>query len=51
MLLNTVELSNEQLLRTAYAAVPAGSLRSRAAFFVIAPQQNCGRYTALAHRR
>jgi len=36
-------LSNEQLLLTAHAAVAAGSLRSPAAFFMIAPQQNCGR--------
>jgi len=35
-------LPNEQLLLKAHAAVAAGSLRS-AAFFVIAPQQNCGR--------
>jgi hypothetical protein len=34
---------NKQLLLTAHAAVAAGSLRSRAAFFMIAPQQNCGR--------
>jgi len=36
--------SNEQLLLTAHALEAAGSLRSPAAFFVIAPQQNCGRY-------
>ena len=36
-------LSNEQLLLAAHAAVAAGSLRSPAAFFMIAPQQNCGR--------
>jgi hypothetical protein len=31
-----------QLLLTAHTAVAAGSLRSPAAYFVIAPQQNCG---------
>jgi hypothetical protein len=35
---------NEQLLLTAHAAVAAGSLRSPAAFFMIAPQQSCGRW-------
>ena len=34
---------NEQLLLAAHATVAAGSLRSPAAFFMIAPQQNCGR--------
>jgi hypothetical protein len=33
---------NKQLLLTAHAAAAAGSLRSRAAFFMIAPQQNAG---------
>jgi len=36
-------LPNEQLLLTAHTGVAAGSLRSPAAFFLIAPQQNCGR--------
>jgi hypothetical protein len=35
--------ANEQLLLKAHAAEAAGSLRSPAAFFMIAPQQNCGR--------
>jgi len=35
--------SNGQLLLAAHAAVAAGSLSSPAAFFMIAPQQNCGR--------
>jgi hypothetical protein len=35
--------SNEQLLLAAHGAVAAGSLRSPTAFFIIAPQQNCGR--------
>jgi hypothetical protein len=34
---------NEQLLLAAHAAIAAGSLRSPASFFMIAPQQNCGR--------
>jgi hypothetical protein len=39
-------LPNEQLLLTAPRSEAAGSLRSPAAFFIIAPQQNCGRYVA-----
>ena len=35
---------NEQLLLSAPLSEAAGSQRSPAAFFVIAPQQNCGRY-------
>lgn len=38
--------ANEQLLPTARASEAAGSLRSPAASFMIAPQQNCGRYAA-----
>jgi len=34
---------NEQLLQTAHALEAAGSLRSPAAFLVVAPLQNCGR--------
>jgi len=34
---------NEQLLLAAHTAEAARSLRSRAAFLMIAPQQNCGR--------
>jgi hypothetical protein len=34
---------NEQLLLTAPPSEAAGSLSSPAAFFMIAPQQNCGR--------
>jgi len=34
--------SNEQLLPAAPLSVAAGSLCSPAAFFMIAPQQNCG---------
>jgi hypothetical protein len=34
-------LLNEQLLLTAPLSEAAGSLRSPAAFFMIAPQQNC----------
>jgi len=34
---------NEQLLLSAHASEAARSLRSRAAFLMIAPQQNCGR--------
>jgi hypothetical protein len=34
---------NEQLLLTAPLSEAAGSLRSPAALFMIAPQQNCGR--------
>jgi hypothetical protein len=39
-------LHNEQLLLTAYAAEAAGSLRSPAAFFMIA-RSRTGRYTAI----
>lgn len=39
-------LYNEQLLLAAPALEAAGSLRSPAAFLMIAPQQNCGRYAA-----
>jgi hypothetical protein len=35
--------STEQLLLTAPLSEAAGSLRSPAALFMIAPQQNCGR--------
>ena len=35
---------NEQLLLTALLSEAAGSLRSPAALFMIAPQQNCGRW-------
>jgi len=35
--------ANEQLLQPAHAVEAARSLRSRAAFLMIAPQQNCGR--------
>ena len=34
---------NKQLLLSAPLSEAAGSLRSPAAFFMIAPQQNCGR--------
>jgi len=34
---------NEQLLLSAPLPEAAGSLRSPAAVFIIAPQQNCGR--------
>ena len=37
-------LPNGQLLLAAPLSVAAGSLRSPTAFFMIAPQQNCGRY-------
>jgi len=37
-------LPNEQLLLAAHPSEAAGSLRSPAAFLMIAPQQNCGRY-------
>ena len=36
-------LHNEQLLLPALLSEAAGSLRSAAAFFMNAPQQNCGR--------
>jgi hypothetical protein len=39
-------LSNEQLLPAAHTLEAAGPLRSPAAFSMIAPQQNCGRWTA-----
>jgi hypothetical protein len=45
-----IALHNEQLLLAAHATVAAGSLRSPAAFFMIAPQQNCGRYADSPHR-
>jgi len=35
---------NEQLLQTAPLSEAAGSLRSPAALFMMAPLQNCGRY-------
>jgi len=35
---------NGQLLQTALLSEAAGSLRSPSALFMIAPQQNCGRY-------
>jgi hypothetical protein len=42
--LATTSLSyNGQLLLSAHATEAAGSLRSPAAFLMIAPQQNCGR--------
>ncbi|MGH9204878.1 MAG: hypothetical protein ACRD2A_26935 [Vicinamibacterales bacterium] len=38
------EPHNEQLLLAAPLSVAAGSLRSPAAFIIVAPQQNCGRW-------
>ena len=39
---SVIPLPNEQLLLTAHSLEAAGSLRSPAALFMIAPQQNAG---------